>query len=33
MRWPGAKVGRFMVVFTAANLLGLALLLGFKVLF
>ena len=33
MRWPGAKVGRFMVVFTAANLLGLALLLGFKVMF
>ena len=33
IRWPGAKVGRFMVVFTAANLLGLALLLGFKVLF
>ena len=33
MRWPGAKVGRFMVVFTVANLLGLALLLGFKVLF
>ena len=33
MRWPGAKVGRFMVVFTSANLLGLALLLGFKVMF
>ena len=33
MRWPGANVGRFMVVFTAANLLGLALLLGFKVMF
>ena len=33
IRWPGAKVGRFMVVFTAANLLGLALLLGFKVMF
>ena len=33
MRWPGAKVGRFMVVFTAANLLGLALLLGFKIMF
>ena len=33
MRWPGAKVGRFMVVFTVANLLGLALLLGFAMLF
>ena len=33
MRWPGAKVGRFMLVFTVANLLGLALLLGFKVMF
>ena len=33
IRWPGAKVGRFMVVFTAANLLGLALLLGFAMLF
>ena len=33
MRWPGAKVGRFMVVFTVANRLGLALLLGFKVMF
>ena len=33
MRWPGARVGRFMVVFTVANLLGLTLLLGFKVMF
>ena len=33
MRWPGARVGRFMVVFTVANLLGLALLLGFKIMF
>ena len=33
IRWPGAKVGRFMVVFTVANLLGLALLLGFAMLF
>lgn len=33
LRWPGAKVGRFLVVFTAANLTGLALLLGFEVLF
>ena len=29
MRWQGAKVGRFMAVFTAANLIGLAVLLGF----
>ena len=29
MRWPGAKVGRFLVVFIIANLVGLALLLGF----
>ena len=33
LRWPGAKVGRFLVVFTAANLAGLILLLGFSVLF
>ena len=33
LRWPGAKVGRFMVVFTIANLAGLVLLLGFSVLF
>lgn len=33
MRWPGAQVGRFMCVFTVANLMGLALLLGFSVLF
>ena len=33
MRWHGARVGRFMVVFTVANLLGLALLLGFKIMF
>ena len=33
MRWPGAQVGRFMCVFTIANLMGLALLLGFGVLF
>lgn len=33
MRWPSARVGRFMVVFTVANLLGLALLLGFKIMF
>ena len=29
MRWPGAKVGRFLVMFIIANLVGLALLLGF----
>ena len=33
MRWPGAKVGRFMVVFTAANLAGLAILLSFTMIF
>ena len=29
LRWPGAKVGRFLVVFTVVNLVGLALLLAF----
>lgn len=29
MRWPGAKVGRFLGVFTGANLAGLAILLLF----
>ena len=33
LRWPGARVGRFLAVFTAANLAGLAILLGFTVLF
>ena len=33
LRWPGAKVGKFLAVFTAANLAGLALLLGFSMLF
>ncbi len=33
LRWPGAKIGRFLAVFTIANLAGLALLLGFSVLF
>ena len=32
LRWPGARVGRFLVVFTIANLAGLALLLGFSML-
>jgi len=32
MRWPGARVGRFLAVFTAANVLGLVLLLGFSML-
>ena len=32
LRWPGARVGRFLVVFTIANLAGLALLLGFSIL-
>ena len=33
LRWPGAKIGRFMIVFTVANLAGLILLLGFSLLF
>lgn len=32
LRWPGAKIGRFLAVFTIANLAGLVLLLGFSVL-
>jgi len=32
MRWPGAKVGRFMGVFMAANVAGLAILLAFSLL-
>ena len=32
LRWPGAKVGRFLAVFTAANVVGLILLLGFKMI-
>jgi len=32
LRWPGAKIGRFMAVFTLANLAGLALLMGFALL-
>ena len=32
LRWPGARIGRFLAVFTVANLAGLALLLGFSAL-
>ena len=32
MRWPGAKIGKFLAVFTVANIAGLALLLAFSVL-
>jgi len=32
LRWPGAKAGRFLAVFTAANLLGLALLLAYAMI-
>lgn len=32
MRWPGAKIGRFMLVFLAANVIGLAVLLPFSML-
>ena len=32
LRWPNAKIGRFMLVFTLANLAGLALLLAFALL-
>ena len=28
LRWPGADAGRFIAVFTAANIIGLAVLLG-----
>ena len=33
MRWPGAKIGKFLAVFTVANIAGLALLLGVGLLF
>ena len=33
LRWKGARVGQFLAVFTAANLAGLILLLGFTMLF
>ena len=32
MRWPGAKVGKFLGVFTAANVAGLIILLGFSII-
>ena len=32
MRWPGAKMGRFLAVFTVANVAGLAVLLPFSYL-
>lgn len=33
MRYPGAKVGRFIAVFTLANVIGLAILLAFAMIF
>ena len=33
LRWPGAKAGKFLAVFTAANIVGLIILLGFVALF
>lgn len=32
LRWPGAKIGKFMVFFLAANLIGLLILLPFSML-
>ena len=32
LRWPGAKIGKFMLYFLAANLAGLMLLLSFSIL-
>ena len=32
LRWPVAKIGKFLAVFTVANVAGLALLLGFALL-
>ena len=32
LRWPGAKIGRFLEVFTVTNIAGLVLLLGFALL-
>ena len=32
LRWPGAKIGRFLVLFTAANVFGLVILLAFFIL-
>ena len=33
LRWPGARIGRFMLVFLLANIAGLAILLPFSMLF
>ena len=33
LRWPGARIGKFMVVFLIANFAGLLLLLPFEILF
>ena len=33
LRWPGAKIGRFLMWFFAANVAGLILLLGFELVF
>ena len=33
LRWPGAKIGRFMMVFLVANIAGLLILLPFSMLF
>ena len=33
LRWPGAKIGRFMLVFLIANIAGLLILLPFSMLF
>ena len=33
LRWPGAKIGKFMMVFLVANIAGLLILLPFSVLF
>lgn len=32
MRWPWAKVGKFLLVFTLANIIGLIILIGFSLL-
>lgn len=32
LKWPGAKIGRFMVVFMIANVVGLVLLLAFQMM-
>ena len=30
MAWPGARIGKFLAIFTAANVVGLAVLLLFS---